>query len=438
CGRSDADPDIYGEKVHRNGLCAHEFCLSCCICGQSGATITCCETDCDLSFHLPCAKQGGCVTQFIRPYRSFCPTHSPEQEVEATPEPGTNCLICMEPVEDRKTFKTMVCPACKTAWFHRDCIQGQALHAGFLSLQCPLCRNRQDFLIDMFTMGIRIPFRPPSWMGFNAFADLGERHRHCDASECLFPGGREEAEEEGPWELLLCSSCAAEGTHRHCSGLRNSITRWECDGCAGLGTASRDDSELAGPSTARQSGLEPSEVSREPETISPNTGSLELSGLSPSSPTLDTISPSTSNQVPSLRSSASETSNLHTNPQSTSEQSLESPSQEMSSSSPDSQVTSGSSHSSFPDTEDSSCSSGRRPDRRRNHSRRQRRARSPQLRSRSPHNRTHVPEPSPGRRRPRLTQSGESRRRNRSRLQSQTPNPSGQSRSLRDRSHKSP
>ncbi|NWR39163.1 G2E3 ligase, partial [Tachuris rubrigastra] len=132
---------------------------NCCICGQNGATIACCETDCDLSFHLPCARQGHCVTQFITPFRSFCPTHSPVQTVEATPEPGTKCLICMEPVEDRKTFNTMVCPACKNAWFHRDCIQQQALHAGFEIIQCPLCRNSDTFVMDLFTMGIRIPFR---------------------------------------------------------------------------------------------------------------------------------------------------------------------------------------------------------------------------------------------------------------------------------------
>jgi len=39
-----------------------------------------------------------------------------------------------------------------------------------------------------------------------------------------------------PWELLLCSSCAAEGTHVGCSDLRSSIDSWECDSCAGLGT----------------------------------------------------------------------------------------------------------------------------------------------------------------------------------------------------------
>ncbi|NXR43565.1 G2E3 ligase, partial [Zosterops hypoxanthus] len=95
----------------------------CCVCGQSGATIMCCEENCNSWFHLPCAKEGGCVTQYIPDYSSYCPEHRPEQDVQVTPEPGTECPICMEPVEDEKTFRTLVCPACKRAWFHRDCIQ---------------------------------------------------------------------------------------------------------------------------------------------------------------------------------------------------------------------------------------------------------------------------------------------------------------------------
>ncbi|NXU92650.1 G2E3 ligase, partial [Xiphorhynchus elegans] len=109
----------------------------------------------------------------------------------------TQCLMCMEPVEDRTTFMTLVCPECKNAWFHRDCIQGQALCAGILSLQCPLCRNDREFMVDMFAMGIRIPFRLPTWEENDAFIELGQRHGHCDARECLCPAGREEAEAEG-------------------------------------------------------------------------------------------------------------------------------------------------------------------------------------------------------------------------------------------------
>ncbi|KAM4769436.1 LOW QUALITY PROTEIN: PHD finger protein 7-like [Cyanocitta cristata] len=236
----------------------------CCVCGETGATIMCCQEDCDRWFHLPCAKDGACVTQYIAQYSAYCPEHRPDLKLEVTPEPETECPICMETVDDRETYGTMVCPACKRAWFHRDCIQvgpfpqprgtagaqqhqglttlllfalqGQALRAGVLCLHCPLCRDVRAFLPRMFIMGIRIPFRQPTWEDNDAFAELGERHNWCNAGECLYPGGREEAEEEGPWELLLCSSCAAEGTHRHCSGLRNSTASWECDSCAGQGT----------------------------------------------------------------------------------------------------------------------------------------------------------------------------------------------------------
>ncbi|XP_017695020.1 PREDICTED: PHD finger protein 7-like isoform X2 [Lepidothrix coronata] len=107
CQRSEADPDICGQKSFVLGLCVHKFCLffvsnspdcpvqrledwdidkreipdivsqaaqqSCCICGQSRAAIPCWVRHCDLSFHLPCAKQGGCVTEFMPPYRGSVP-----------------------------------------------------------------------------------------------------------------------------------------------------------------------------------------------------------------------------------------------------------------------------------------------------------------------------------------------------------------------------
>ncbi|XP_054072439.1 PHD finger protein 7-like, partial [Rissa tridactyla] len=272
CRRAEADPGICGRKLQKHGLCAHEFCLFfanqlfrqwdedegfrgfvpedirraircaerkyCFVCGESGATITCSMMGCRRSFHLPCAGEGGCVTQFLSPYRSLCWEHRPEQAVEAAPEENTTCLICLEPVGDQKSYGTMVCPACKHAWFHRGCIQAQALNAGIFCFRCPLCRDRSAFLPEMLIMGIRMPFSLPSWEDGQAYAGERERHSRCDASVCLCPGGREQAEEGGPWELLLCSSCAAEGTHRHCSSLSSSTASWECDSCAGLGTAS--------------------------------------------------------------------------------------------------------------------------------------------------------------------------------------------------------
>ncbi|XP_059679410.1 PHD finger protein 7-like [Gavia stellata] len=286
CRRAEADPDICGRKLEKEGLCAHVFCLffanelyqqwlkelglmgflpedirrtiqraarkDCFVCGENGAAITCHETDCDRSFHLPCAVEGGCVTQFLPQYRSFCWEHRPEQAVEAALEENTTCLICLDPVGDRKSYGTMVCPACKHAWFHRGCIQGQAARAGISCFQCPLCRDKEEFVLEMLTVGIRIPFRLPSWENSHGYAALYERHGRCDASECLCPGGREQAEEEGPWQLLLCCSCAAEGTHRRCAYSGNSTASWECNSCAGLGTGKRQSTRISSPSTASQ------------------------------------------------------------------------------------------------------------------------------------------------------------------------------------------
>ncbi|CAM9362718.1 unnamed protein product [Bubo scandiacus] len=307
CGRAAADPDICGHKIQQQGLCAHVFCLffanklsqqpledmglmgflpedirrtieraaekQCFVCGKSGAAIACRQEGCDRSFHLPCAAEGGCVTQFYFQYRSFCGEHSPEQAVEAAPEKGTTCLLCLDVVGDRKSYGTIVCPACKHAWFHRGCIQGLAVRDGIPCFRCPLCRDRDAFSSEMLSMGIRIPFRLPS-QDPHAYDDLSERHSRCDACECLCPGGREQAEAQGPWELLLCCSCAAEGTHRRCSRLRTSTASWECDSCAGVGTASSGSSELTGPSTR-------------PETSSPSTGSQAASEPSHSSPVLE-------------------------------------------------------------------------------------------------------------------------------------------------------
>ncbi|NXN43846.1 G2E3 ligase, partial [Rhinoptilus africanus] len=167
---------------------------------------------------------------FLPPPRSFCWEHCPEQAVEAAPEASTSCLICLEPLGDKKPYAPLVCPACKHAWFHRGCIQEQALRDGITCFRCPLCRDRGAFPFAMLTMGIQVPLRVPS-RDRQADEELSARHSRCDASGCLCPGGREQAEEAGPWELLLCSSCAAEGTHRQCSSVSSSVADWECNGC---------------------------------------------------------------------------------------------------------------------------------------------------------------------------------------------------------------
>ncbi|XP_068550943.1 PHD finger protein 7-like [Anas acuta] len=232
CGRVDVDMNVCGHKYERDGLCAHLYCMffaselyrhglitegmegiliddvwraigqasekQCFVCGERGATITCTVRGCERCFHLPCASEGECITQYCGQYRSFCSEHRPQQAAQAAPEQGTTCIICMEPVGDSTSYHTMVCPACNHAWF-----------TGAAS-------------------------RQPTWEDNDAFASQRERHQRCDASECLYPRGREQAEVHGPWQLLLCRSCAAEGTHRRCSNLTNRAGTWECASCAGV------------------------------------------------------------------------------------------------------------------------------------------------------------------------------------------------------------
>ncbi|NXD89046.1 G2E3 ligase, partial [Halcyon senegalensis] len=131
----------------------------CFVCHQSGASITCQETGCGRSFHLPCAMQGQCINQYFGQYRSFCGEHRPQQAVEAAPPKKTMCLICTDLVDDTKSYRTMVCQACQHAWFHRNCIQGHALRAGTSCFRCPLCRDTDGFKEEMLRMGIRVPFR---------------------------------------------------------------------------------------------------------------------------------------------------------------------------------------------------------------------------------------------------------------------------------------
>ncbi|XP_065543698.1 PHD finger protein 7-like [Lathamus discolor] len=329
----EADPDICGPKLTYQCISAHLFCLLfasdlrprgtereeqmtflpkdigrtaqlaapmvCFVCGKRGATITCQEMGCDRRFHLPCAVQGGCVTRYLLPFSSFCWEHRPQQQELVAPE-DTKCLICMDPVEGRTTYGTMVCPACKHAWFHRVCIQGQATHAGAFCLQCPLCQNIKLFLTEMLNMGIRIPIRQASWEDNNAYAELYQRHRSCDARECRCPGGRGVAEPDGPWQLLLCRSCAAVGAHRRCSKLGKSReVRWECDSCAGLGISHSASSELAAPSTAGTAASGQSPGSLEPECSSPSTSSQTASGQNLEPKAQETSSPNSSRQMPS-------------------------------------------------------------------------------------------------------------------------------------------
>ncbi|XP_019469928.1 PHD finger protein 7-like [Meleagris gallopavo] len=333
CGRADDDPNIFGRTFGQGWIRVHEFCLifanifyaetvsrdgtvgiplddiarkvkqanqkQCCVCGERGAAIACAESGCARSFHLPCAKDGQCITQFFGQHRSFCFEHHPRQTAVTAPAKGTTCIICLGPVGDSLSYHTLVCPACRHTWFHRGCIQQQAL-TGNACFRCPGCRDSLLFLVEMSTMGIQIPDRTPEQEDSDAYASLLQRHRRCDAIRCRHPEGREQADIRGPWQLILCSSCGAESTHRQCSYLSNTAATWDCDRCAGLGTASSAISELAALSTARQESLEPSHRPQEPEDSCSGPDSQAASG------------PSHRSQLPELSCQSREPGTEHT------------------------------------------------------------------------------------------------------------------------------
>ncbi|XP_064287613.1 PHD finger protein 7-like isoform X2 [Passer domesticus] len=158
CHQTQADADICGEKTMKYKLCVHTYCQSCFICCKMGATITCCETGCNRTFHLPCAPHGQCVTQYFGAYRSFCWEHRPQQALRPCPSQDNTCTICLDTVEDNISYKTLGCPACQDARFHRHCIQRLALHAG-IGFRCPRCLNQEPFMTEMLIVGIRLSKR---------------------------------------------------------------------------------------------------------------------------------------------------------------------------------------------------------------------------------------------------------------------------------------
>ncbi|XP_042660945.1 PHD finger protein 7-like [Tyto alba] len=253
CRQDNCDADMVGQLCQKGGLCVHENCLyhasglmqrganeegfygflfpdirqelkrvaqkRCHICQLPGASVTCrarrCRgRRCRRIFHFPCGSKRGCVSQFFGEFRSFCWKHRPVQRVRAVQQDQTLCLICQEGVAERPCYDTLVCPACASAWFHRGCIQGQALRSGFHHFCCPLCRNREQFLEEMFRLGIRIPDRDAAW------------------------------EEE-------------DGTHQLCSALgEDDAVSWDCSDCRGMdageGCSGATESPVSPATTATQ------------------------------------------------------------------------------------------------------------------------------------------------------------------------------------------
>lgn len=282
CEAPDDDEEIYGRKVRKCGITVHYFCmlfssglsqrgkteddgiygflpsdiakeksrgarLRCIFCRKNGATIGCVVKNCRKVFHFGCGQKAGALNQYFDSYRSFCTSHRPRQTCPVSDRlsfygtANSMCVICMSAVEARASNDTLRAPCCKNTWFHRKCIQRQALAAGLFFFKCPLCCNKEIFQADMLQVGIYIPEQDAAWeMEPHAYQELLEPYNHCDMDSCLCPQGRKYNRDDSKWEIVVCHWCGSQGSHIGCTSKRSTSAstsgsrqvRWSCKSCA--------------------------------------------------------------------------------------------------------------------------------------------------------------------------------------------------------------
>ncbi|NXD05794.1 G2E3 ligase, partial [Nothocercus nigrocapillus] len=234
--RGEEDEGIYGflvtdirKEVNRAAK------LKCNICKKKGASIGCVAPKCKRSYHFPCGVQKECIFQFMEDFRSYCWEHKPVQKfsVKGSRE-SSQCVICLELVEQLPLYSVLKSPCCKNAWFHRECLQYHALSAGVFFFRCSVCNNKDKFQKEMLRMGIHIPENKDS---DNVHVRVAFLFLLQD-----FPGEREiktlcciwYRDPKIKWEIKRCQCCGSRGTHLACSSMKSWEQNWECVECRSI------------------------------------------------------------------------------------------------------------------------------------------------------------------------------------------------------------
>ncbi|XP_055989585.1 G2/M phase-specific E3 ubiquitin-protein ligase isoform X1 [Sorex fumeus] len=210
--------------------------LKCSVCKKNGASIGCVAPRCKRSYHFPCGLERECIFQFTGNFASFCWHHRPVQMITATSyRDSLPCTICLEFIEPIPTYSVLRSPCCKNAWFHRDCLQVQAINAGMFFFRCTICNNTDVFQKEMLRMGIHIPEKDASWeLEENAYQELLQHYERCDVRRCRCKEGRDYSMPDSEWEIKRCQCCGSSGTHLACSSLRSWEQNWECLDCRAI------------------------------------------------------------------------------------------------------------------------------------------------------------------------------------------------------------
>ncbi|KAM4014612.1 G2/M phase-specific E3 ubiquitin-protein ligase isoform 1-T2 [Anomaloglossus baeobatrachus] len=235
--RGEEDEGIYGflfDDIKREVNRARK--LKCHVCKLNGASIGCVFPRCKRGYHFPCGTEKQCIFQFMDTFRSYCWEHRPVQTPLSTQsKESSSCTVCLESIDHVPSYHVIRGPCCKTSWYHRECLQRQALSAGLFFFRCTVCNNRDKFQKEMLHMGIHIPERDASWeLEENAFQELLVRHQHCDVEKCLCEKGRNYNMPESKWEVVRCQCCGSSGTHVACSSVEGVSHTWECAECRSM------------------------------------------------------------------------------------------------------------------------------------------------------------------------------------------------------------
>ncbi|KAG7233451.1 hypothetical protein INR49_007019 [Caranx melampygus] len=249
--------------------------LTCCGCKKKGACVGCNIRSCRKMVHFPCGRKHSFISQFTGIFPSFCPDHSPSQTLSLGSDISLpqSCSVCLDAIEPVLSYSVLKCPCCLASWFHRDCVQVETLcvcvRSGEVSSgqvsSGALSATTRNFQEEMLRMGIYIPERDASWeLEENAYSELLEVYRRCDALTCLCGDGRSHSAKTGyqlidqsepgrrlhsyskvkghhlcclcslclRWfEVIRCRLCGSRGTHRRCSGLKLDTRDWACSDC---------------------------------------------------------------------------------------------------------------------------------------------------------------------------------------------------------------
>lgn len=132
----------------------------CIFCKKNRANIGCCAVRCRRVFHTSCAITGGCLLEFVDPYKSYCPDHINNVNVKVMKKKRHSmdemCTICHEAMGKYHPVSSILSPCCKSHWFHKTCLQEFALSAGYY-FKCPMCNNTKHFREAVKLRGVYVP-----------------------------------------------------------------------------------------------------------------------------------------------------------------------------------------------------------------------------------------------------------------------------------------